>query len=365
MAQVAIPDVFVIGGGPVGLATAIAARRKGLTVTLADSLHPPIDKACGEGMLPDGLPAARKIGLELAESEYFPIRGIRFCGENTSVVSDFPHGPGMGVRRTTLHGALTKLAEQNGVDLQWGRSIGDLSAIKSRWIVGADGASSRVRSWANLAPAIRDTHRFGFRLHFRIRPWSDYVEVHWGAGCQIYVTPVAADEVGIALLSRDPKLRVREALNQFPELLDRLQGAQENSAERGAATAMRQLRRVVHGNIALAGDASGSVDAITGEGLCLGFHQALALADAMERGDLSKYETEHRQLARRPRFMSNLLLKMDEWPAARKCIFPLLAAYPPLFDGLLAMHVGGKWGGPPGPRRTPRSGSGSRKSGLK
>jgi menaquinone-9 beta-reductase len=166
------------------------------------------------------------------------------------------------------------------------------------------------------------------------------VEVHWGAGCQIYVTPVARDEVGIALISRNPKLRVREALRQFPELKARLEGAAESSAERGAVTAMRRLRRVVRENIALVGDASGSVDAITGEGLSLGFHQALALADAMECGDLAVYEAAHRRLARRPRLMANLLLTMDRWPGLRAVAFPAMAAFPRLFEGLLAIHVG-------------------------
>ncbi|MGB8062426.1 MAG: FAD-binding protein, partial [Candidatus Sulfotelmatobacter sp.] len=47
-------DVFVIGGGPAGLAAAIAARKCGLRVIVADAAQPPIDKACGEGLMPDG-----------------------------------------------------------------------------------------------------------------------------------------------------------------------------------------------------------------------------------------------------------------------------------------------------------------------
>ena len=45
-------DVLVIGGGPAGLATAIAARMKGFDVTVVDGAKPPIDKACGEGLMP-------------------------------------------------------------------------------------------------------------------------------------------------------------------------------------------------------------------------------------------------------------------------------------------------------------------------
>ncbi len=348
-------DVFVIGGGPVGLAAANAARRRGFRVTLADALHPPIDKACGEGVLPDGVAAAALLGLHLEDVDSFAIQGIRFAGEGVWATADFPHGAGRGVRRTVLHGALVEQAERCGVDLRWGCSIGGMREIDARWIVGADGIGSRVRNWAGLEACRRDTRRYGFRRHFRMRhfqmrhfqkrhfqkqPWTEYVEVHWGEGCQIYITPVAPDEVSVALLTRNPKLRVMDAMEQFPALRDRLDGAMESSTERGSVTASRRLRRVTSGNVALIGDASGSVDAISGEGLCLGFHQAAALADAMERGNLKLYESAHRRLSRRPRFMADFMLTMDRWPWLRLRALPALAAHPELFRGLLAMHVG-------------------------
>jgi flavin-dependent dehydrogenase len=333
-------DVFVIGGGPIGLAAAIAARRKGFSVTLADALEPPIDKACGEGVMPDGVAAAARLGLQLADVESFAFRGIRFHGEGVSVAGDFPNGRGRGVRRTTLHRALVEQAERCGVELRWGCSINGLDGIEARWIVGADGSTSRVRKWAGLEAFRRDAKRYGFRRHFKREPWTEYVEIYWGDGCQIYVTPVAPDEVGVALLSRDPKLRIRDAVAQFPALAAKLDGALESSNERGALTGSRQLRRVTRGNVALIGDASGAVDAIAGEGLCLGFHQALALADAMERRNLNLYEFAHRRLAVRPRFMADFMLTMDRWQWLRKRALPALASHPELFGGLLAMHVG-------------------------
>ncbi len=335
-----IADVLVIGGGPVGLAAAIAARRKGFRVVLADARKPPIDKACGEGVMPDGLAAAARLGLHLPPAESFAFRGICFHGEDVSVAADFPNGCGRGFRRTALQQALAAQAAQCGVELRWGSAIGDLSAMPARWIVGADGTNSRARAWAGLEAARRDTRRFGFRRHFQIAPWTDYVEIYWGNGCQIYITPIASDEICVAIISRDAKLRVPAALGQFPALLARLEGVTETSPERGAVTASRQLRRVVAGNVALIGDASGSVDAITGEGLCLGFHQALTLADAMESGDLALYEAAHRRLGARPRFMADLMLSVDRWPRLRRRVLPALAAHPDLFSGLLAMHVG-------------------------
>jgi flavin-dependent dehydrogenase len=333
-------DVFVIGGGPVGLATAIAARRKGMNVVLADARTPPIDKACGEGMLPDGLPGARALGLNLPLEDCYPIRGIRFISGASSVEADFPQGNGYGVRRTTLHRELVNIATDAGVELRWGTSIADLKTILANWIVGADGMSSRVRTLAGLNLNNRESRRYGFRRHYSVAPWADYVEIYWGPRCQIYVTPVTSDQVGVALLSSDAKLRVDDALQYFPDLQRRLRGATHTSTERGAVTLMRKLNRVTRNNVALVGDASGSVDAITGEGLCLGFRQSLALADAMAVGNLNQYAAAHRSMARRPRMMAHLLLSLDRWPAIRKGVLPLLAAQPKVFASLLSLHVG-------------------------
>lgn len=332
-------DVFVIGGGPAGLAAAIAARRKGFSVVVADGCQPPVDKACGEALLPDCLAAAEHLGVQLPIENSFPFRGIRFAGEGVSVEAEFPNGHGRGVRRTVLHRALVDHAEHCGVELHWGCSISELSAIPARWIVGADGMGSRVRTWAGLDACVRDKKRYGFRIHFQFAPWTDFIEIHWGDGCQIYVTPIAADEIGVAVLSSNPKLRVRDALAQFPELAARLRGLPETSIERGGITASRQLRRVTRGNVALMGDASGSVDAITAEGLSLTFQQALALADALESGDLTRYETAHRRLSLRPRLMADFTLAMLRRGLRRRAL-PALAARPDVFKGLLAMHVG-------------------------
>ena len=54
------------------------------------------------------------------------------------------------------------------------------------------------------------------------------------------------------------------------------------------------------------------MDAITGEGLCLAFRQATALAEAIEYGDLGKYQRRHRQIARRPEWMARLLLTLGD-----------------------------------------------------
>ena len=351
-------DVFVIGGGPAGLAAAIAARRKGLNVTLADGARPPIDKVCGEGLMPDGLAALRSLGVTLDAADAQPFRGIRFVDRGVSVESAFPDvahallptpgAAGLGIRRTVLHSSMVEAATAVGVHMLWGTPVGSIcpdgvcvagGTIPARWIVGADGFHSRVRSWSGLAVEPPTSQRFGFRIHYRVAPWSEYMELHWGAGCQIYVTPIGPREVCAALISRNPRLRLDEALAQFPGLAARLMDAPRATTERGAVTANRSLPRVYRGNVALIGDASGSVDAITGEGLCLSFQQAIALADSMASGDLAGYQAAHRRLAWRPTLMSKLMLTMDRRTWLRKPAFRAMAAEPRIFQTMLSFQL--------------------------
>ena len=345
-------DVFVIGGGPAGLAAAIAARRLGFDVTLADSVRPPIDKACGEGIMPDGVAAAGSLGVLLDEACARPFSGIRFCADGIAARASFPYGRGLGLRRTALHQIMVDRAAALGVRLCWGVCVTGVgpdavaangSEVRARWIVGADGTQSRVRRWASLDAGRRRGFRFGFRTHFQIAPWSDFVEIHWGHACQLYITPVAPNETCVVLISRDPHLRLQDALPAFPDVARRLRGAAlcgPPAAERAGITASYCLKSVFRDRIALIGDASGSVDAITGEGICLLFQQAVALAGALHSGDLRLYQSEHRRLARRPELMARLMLLLERRARLRRAVIRSLASHPRLFARMLSMHVG-------------------------
>lgn len=341
-------DVFVIGGGPAGLAAAIAARRRGFQVLLADCSAPPIDKACGEGIMPDGLAAARTLGIDLTASGAQPFRGIRFCGTDVPPVeAQFPSGYGLGLRRTALHHLMVEHAVEAGVQLAWGVRISgiredgveaDGRLVRARWIVGADGGHSAVRRWAGLDASERDSRRFGFRRHYRVTPSTDFMEIHWGDACQLYITPIGPEEICVVSISRNSRLRLDDALTQFPDVARRFAGP--GTLERGGVSASRRLKAVCRGRVALVGDASGSVDAITGEGLCLLFQQAVALAGALEAGDLSLYQAEHRRIGRRPEFMADVMLLLDHRTRLRRRALRTMASHPRLFARMLAMHVG-------------------------
>lgn len=341
-------DVFVIGGGPAGLAAAIAVRRQGFQVVVADPREPPIDKTCGEGLLPDAVDALGRLGVELSPGVGFSLTGIRFLHESESAEARFPSGPGLGVRRIALHDALTTQAAAHGVSLLWrsrvrvtneGLSL-DGKRICARWIIGADGVNSVIRRWGGLDNHSQSAHRFAFRTHYRLVPWTDFVEVHWGKGMQVYVTPVGKTEVCVAVVSRNARTRLNDALSAFPALAARLRNVEPISAERGGITRMLRLTRVRRGHLALIGDASGCVDAVTGEGLGLAFRQAMALADAIAANNLQLYEARHRKLMQRPLLMGHSLLLLDRHEALRRRVINVFSTHTEVFSRCVAAHVG-------------------------
>ncbi len=341
-------DVFVVGGGPAGLAAALAVRRAGYSVVLADRARPPIDKACGEGLMPDGITALRHLGIELGAEQGIPFRGIRFVDHGRTGEGSFPNGFGLGIRRTALHRILMRHAADAGVITYWQAQLDDTDpsalklgnqSVRSRWIIGADGAQSRVRQWAGLKPVWTGARRVGLRQHFRVRPWTDHVEVHWDKGSQAYVTPVAADEVCIAILCRAQKESFTDLIKRFPDLTKRLEHAKPIGTVRGAISMSTELQNVTRGSIALIGDASGAADAVTGEGVSLAFRQAAILGTALGADDLGQYEKMHRRISRVPRLMARSLIFIGEHDRIRQHALGALAAQPLAFDHLLAVHV--------------------------
>jgi flavin-dependent dehydrogenase len=352
-------DVFIAGGGPAGLACAIALARKGLSVHIADGMKPPIDKACGEGLMPDTLAALRDLGIEFGlaganQEHYATLRGIRFIDTSTDTVAQaaFPSGDGRGMKRKVLHQLLLDRAIELGVRFSWETAVRGTAEdgttvetnrghFRARFIVGADGHQSRIRACAGLDRASLTARRIGLRQHFAVRPWSDFVEVYWSGNGQAYVTPVSSGEVCVAFVAHAKFAGgIAEAISHFPQLQAHIAGAMPNDAARGSVTYSRKLHRVTRGNIALLGDASGSVDAVTGEGLSLCFRQALALADAIHANDLTAYQQAHNSIRRRPHLMASAMLLLDRSPFLRSRSIALLERYPQLFARLLEVHIG-------------------------
>lgn len=345
-------DLVIVGGGPAGLATAIEAQRAGLAAVVLDRRQHPIDVACGEGLMPSGVDLLHGMGVGIEESETGVFRGIRFLDGEVEAVARWTTGVGLGVRRTVLHRALVHRAEELGADLRWGTTVRVLEGgevltdderLRGRFVVAADGRLSRVRRMAGIATSIPARRRCGVRRHYRRAPWTDTVDVYWSEGGEAYVTPVGPEMIGIAMLTQTRPLDFDRQLRQFPELARRLVGAPIVSRDRGAGPFGHRPEMVVRGHVALVGDASGSLDPITGEGLSVAFAQARSLVRAIQRDSLASYVADHRRIMRAPRFLTEMLLVAEARPWLRRRMIRVFAAVPWLFNRIVdAVGRGGR-----------------------
>jgi len=330
-------DLIVAGGGPVGLVTALEARRRGLDVAVVEPRPSPVDKACGEGLMPTAAGRLRALGVAVHGR---PFVGIRYVGLDREVAATFRHGPGLGVRRTALHAALAAAADRTGVCRVEGRvrdvtddgSAVAAAGMRARWLVAADGLHSTVRRQAGLdLPATgRSPVRFGIRRHYAVRPWTDHVEVHWAPGHEAYVTPVADEMVGVAVLG-PPGTGFDEALDALPTLTARLRGASAVTELRGAGPLRQNARSVRKGRILLVGDAAGYVDALTGEGLSTGFTAAREAVAAVADDHPERYPGAWSRATRRHRLLTGTLLGLTARPGPRGLLVPAAARLPRVF----------------------------------
>ncbi|MFG3441343.1 NAD(P)/FAD-dependent oxidoreductase [Nonomuraea sp. NPDC047897] len=340
----ALIDVVVAGGGPAGLATAIHAALAGMEAVVVEPRTGPMDKACGEGLMPGGVAALAAMGVHPAGRR---LRGIHYLDGRHQARAAFGQAEGLGVRRTVLHAALARRAAELGVKTVTGRVRGitqdrdgvDAAGLRARWLVAADGLHSPTCRSLGLDLPGRGPRRYGLRAHFRLAPWTDFVEVHWsGDGGEAYVTPVADDLVGVAVLT-SRRRPYHEHLAAFPALLTRLRGACDGpervTAVLGAGPLRRRVRARVAGRVLLAGDAAGYTDALTGEGVSLAVRCAEALVGCLQRDRPQDYERAWRRLSRTHRLLTGALVHAAHRPATARLVVPAAQRLPGLFTTIV------------------------------
>ena len=174
----------------------------------------PVDKACGEGLMPGAVRALEEL---VGPLNGFPLQGIRYLDDGSRCAeARFTHGPGLGVRRTVLHGALEKAAATRG-SCWWTGSVGDVTQDDVR---GAGRRRAGPLPRGRRRPALRHPlrggsltragasgpARCGLRRHFAVSALDDLVEVTWASRSEAYVTPVGPDLVGVAVLTSRARL---------------------------------------------------------------------------------------------------------------------------------------------------------------
>jgi flavin-dependent dehydrogenase len=345
---------------------AIHSARRGLSTVLFERQSLSVDKACGEGLLPPGLRELEALGARalISPADCSPIAGIRYLQEDGSAVEGrLPAPGGLGIRRIALVTALERVAREAGVEIQDRCAVNEVVRTQEKvrlvtsagdeteacLLIAADGLASPLRKAQGLElPEPSGSKRYGLRQHFRLPPWTEFVEVHFARGVEAYVTPVGAERVGVAFLWEDgrvgeDRISFRTLLRRFPLLERRLESAPEDSKARGAGPLSRSVRGRVLDRFALLGDAAGYVDAITGEGLSLALRSAAALGallpDVLARGAtqraLGAYERAIHPHYFRYACFTRTLLFMARRPALRIQVIRLLARYPGGFQTIM------------------------------
>lgn len=355
-----LSDVLVVGAGPAGSATAIAAALHGLTVTLVDPRTGPVDKACGEGLMPSTAETLRRLGVEVAGQ---PLSGIRYASADAhrSVTGRFRTGAGLGVRRTALSEALLARASDVGV-LRWKARVCDVTessggieatlsgqggpfVLNASYAVICDGLHSPLRrrlGWdrapATCSPSGRTVRpRYGLRRHFRLPAGThagDLVSVFWAGECEAYVTPLAPDLINVAILCEGGQ-SYDAWLEKFPALDDLLADADPVSAVRGAGPMRQRVHRTGTSRMLLAGDAAGYVDALTGEGIGVALASAELVAQCLAAGSTQRYPARLSRLTARSRGLTSALLALSSTRTLR----PHLVSAAERFPGIFARFV--------------------------
>jgi len=354
-------DYAIVGGGPAGLAVAIFAALAGRRAVVIERRPGALDKACGEGVMPPGVAWLGRMGVEFGAEAARPFRGVRYIDGEIVAEAEFVGGPGLGVRRTTLSGAMLARAAALGVEVRQGCEAGAFDTrddgvgletsggrVEARWLIGADGLHGQVGRRGGFVVAGGARQRFGMRRHFRIAPWSDHVEVHWVDGVEAYVTPVGPEQVGIAFLwtaTDGPPGDYATFMARFPKLAARLgpAAAAPETQVRGGGPFETRVAPIAAGRVLLVGDAAGYLDAITGEGLSLAFASAAALVDATTGEDASAYAAAWARIRRRHLLFTRLVLLLADHPGLRRRVVHALRASPDAFRAVLALNTGA-WG---------------------
>jgi len=368
-------EVLVVGGGVAGSATALQLAQRGHEVLVVDRATMPREKVCGEGLMPHGVAALRRLGVEPSELGV-PFHGIRYGAGGRLAEGRFPDGAlGYGVRRVGLDEVLQARARahprievREGIKVQAVRGQPGRMVLGTRQgeligraVVGADGLHSRVRRQAGLHRPARGRRRYGVRAHVALAAGlraPSTVDVHVVDGAELYVTPTGPREVNIAVLAEAETMKGlagdlaagwQRLARKAPPVAELLEGATQQSQAAAVGPLRQAPSDVVADGVVLVGDAAGFVDAITGEGMSLTLLDATLAAEALSvalrrgtlrRDDLAPYRRERTRLHWQLTALTELILWGIRFRPLARHVVANLSRHPDVFGRLLAVNTG-------------------------
>jgi flavin-dependent dehydrogenase len=327
-----VADVTIVGGGPAGAALAVALGRQGVRVVLYEKARHPRSKPCGEGMLPHGVAALQDlVGVPDAPR----VRGLRFQAAGVSVDADFPQGHGLVLRRDRFDAWLFEQAAATpNVDARPGTPY---RGARARLLVGADGARSMFHR--RLPATVARPLRAGLSTHVAgLEGLGDRVEVFFHDDGELYLAPCGDGEALVAGLFDYPRFRpdgVAHLLSAVPELRERTAHVEFTTPMLASAPLGLHVPRIVdeEDGLILVGDAAGTPDPITGDGMALALAATRSAAEAIVSGDLRGYARRRLAMGRTATRLGRLLLRLSHTERRAAWVLrDLSVLVPPLMD---------------------------------
>lgn len=199
--------ILVVGSGVSGLVASHLLAQQGYEVQIVEKQRTPIDKVCGEGLLPFGV-AALPIGSlrDCIHDIGKPFHGLCYGNAQSKANARFGFNRyGLGLDRAALDRTLTQIISDHPlIQLEKGRKIVASDLKHFSHVLAADGILSPIGK-----PEIPKTpvNRLGARFRVSAQP-PDYVQVHFGKGFELYLTPTGETTLSVAALLDIKKLNL-------------------------------------------------------------------------------------------------------------------------------------------------------------
>ena len=320
-------DVIVVGGGPAGSIAALVLARGGARVALVDKAAFPRDKACGDIVGPRGLQVLTELGVSRPEGR--DIGEISVVGP-TGRRTRLPCGEGLtypdhgtAVTRTVFDSMLHDEAVAAGADPVQGRAVEPLEDegrfggyrlstghdLRGDFLVGADGATSRVAADAAMVDAKRVLWGFAIRTYtpevvdvpaivfWEPSPWRAFPGYGW-----VFPGPSGSSNVGLGLGTVGDRREAAKVQQLLPHFFEHLRdvgllAGPPNSGDSRRLGGWLKMGVIgttpAAGRVLLVGDAAGLVNPVQGEGISQAMGSGRSAAEAL-LGDPGRAASRYR-----------------------------------------------------------------------